>query len=143
MSKTYVSAALRRLVCERANHACEYCLMPEIAVLVSHEIDHVIAEKHGGQTGEDNLALACTICNKYKGSDLASLDPSSGEIVRLYNPRGDHWLDHFRLEEGEIIPLTAIGRVTVRLLQMNRPERVEERRWLLQAKILNVPESQG
>lgn len=141
MSKAYVSAALRRLVCERANHACEYCLMPEIAVLVSHEIDHVIAQKHGGQTGRDNLALACTICNKYKGSDLASLDPSSGEIIRLYNPRDDHWRDHFRLEKGEIVPLTAIGRVTVRLLQMNRPERVEERRWLLQAKVLNVPES--
>ena len=96
MSKAYVSAALRRLVYERANHACEYCLMPEIAVLVSHEIDHVIAEKHGGQTDENNLALACTICNKYKGSDLASIDPSNGEIVRLYHPRCDRWREHFQ-----------------------------------------------
>jgi len=141
MSKAYVSAALRRLVYERANHACEYCLMPEIAVLVSHEIDHVIAEKHGGQTDENNLALACTICNKYKGSDLASIDPSNGEIVRLYHPRCDHWREHFQLEEGEIMPLTSIGRVTVRLLQMNRPERVEERKLLSQANVLNVPES--
>ena len=50
MSKGYISASLRRLVCNRANHGCEYCLIPEIAVLVSHEIDHVIAEKHGGKT---------------------------------------------------------------------------------------------
>lgn len=55
---------------DRARFACEYCLMPEISVLVPHEIDRVIAEKHGGQTDENNLALSCTICNKYKGSDL-------------------------------------------------------------------------
>lgn len=139
MSKTYISAALRRLVRDRANYACEYCLIPEMAVLVPHEVDHVIAEKHGGQTDENNLALACTICNKYKGSDLASIDPSNGEIVRLYQPRHDRWCNHFQLKEGEIIPLNAIGRVTVRLLQMNRPERVEERRLLLQANALNVP----
>jgi 5-methylcytosine-specific restriction endonuclease McrA len=63
MSKTYVSAALRRLVYDRAKGACEYCWMPEIAVLVSHEVDHVIAEKHGGSTDKDNLALSCTVCN--------------------------------------------------------------------------------
>jgi hypothetical protein len=44
-------------VCERAKYTCEYCLMPEIAVFVSHEIDHVTAEKHGRQTNEHNLAL--------------------------------------------------------------------------------------
>lgn len=140
MSKTYISAALRRLVRDRARHACEYCLIPEVAVLVPHEVDHVVAEKHGGQTNENNLALACTICNKYKGSDLASIDPSNGEIVRLYQPHHDRWQNHFRLEEGEILPLTAIGRVTVRLLQMNRPERVKERKLLLQANVLSVPE---
>lgn len=139
MSKGYISVSLRRLVCNRANHACEYCLIPEIAVLVSHEIDHVIAEKHGGKTEESNLALACTICNKYKGSDLASIDPINGEIVILYQPRRDRWSDHFKLEKGEIIPLTAIARVTVRLLQMNRLERIEERRLLSQANVLVVP----
>ncbi|MDF5717144.1 MAG: HNH endonuclease signature motif containing protein [Rhizonema sp. NSF051] len=140
MSKTYISTALRRLVGDRANHACEYCLIPEIAALVPHEVDHVIAQKHGGQTDETNLALACTICNKYKGSDLTSIDPSNGEIMRLYQPRHDRWYDHFQLKDGEILPLTAIGRVTVRLLQMNRPERVEERRVLLQANVLIVPD---
>lgn len=83
MSKAYISATLRRLVCERAKYACEYCLIPEVAVFVSHEIDHVIAEKHGGTTDEQNLALACLICNKHKGSDIASIDPMSGEIFRL------------------------------------------------------------
>jgi hypothetical protein len=137
MSKTYISAALRRLVYDRAKEACEYCLVPEVAVFGSHEVDHIIAEKHGGQTEGDNLALACTICNKHKGSDLASLDPITGKIVRLYQPRRDCWSEHFQFEAGEIRPLTAIGRVTVRLLQMNRQERVEERRLLAQAKALH------
>ena len=139
MSKAYVSVALRRLVYERANYACEYCLMPEIAAFVSHQIDHVIAEKHGGQTKVDNLALACTICNKYKGSDLTSIDPLSGSIIRLYHPRRDCWRDHFQWEEGKILPMTSIGNVTVRLLQINRAERVKERRLLWQANVLNVP----
>ena len=84
--------------------------------------------------------MACTICNKYKGSDLASIDPLNGEIVRLYHPRRDRWREHFKLEKGEIIPLTAIGQVTVKLLQINRSERVEERRLLSQANILDIPE---
>lgn len=139
MSKTYISVALRQLVRDRAQNACEYCLMPEMAVLVLHEVDHVIAEKHGGQTTEDNLALACTLCNKYKGSDLASIDPDTGEIVRLYRPNRDRWTDHFQLKAGDVLPLTAIGRVTARLLQLNRPERVAERHLLFEAKLLKVP----
>jgi hypothetical protein len=139
MSKTYISAALRRLVYERAHYACEYCLMPEVAVLISHEVDHVIAEKHGGETDESNLALACTICNKYKGSDLASIDPLNGEIVRLFQPQRDCWQNHFQFQNGEIVALDAIARVTVRLLQMNRPERIEERRLLAQAGELHLP----
>jgi 5-methylcytosine-specific restriction endonuclease McrA len=26
-----------------------------------HQVDHVIAEKHGGQTAIENLALSCTV----------------------------------------------------------------------------------
>ena len=140
MSKTYIPSALRVLVSDRANNACEYCLIPEIAVLAPLEIDHVIAEKHGGQTVEDNLALACSICNKHKGSDLASIDPKNGEIVRLYHPRCDPWAKHFRLaQNGEIKPLSPIGRVTAKLLQMNQPNRIQERGLLKQAGVLRIP----
>jgi hypothetical protein len=138
MSTTYISAALRRLVYERANGACEYCLMPESVGFVGHEVDHMIAEKHGGPTTAANLALACTICNKAKGSDVASIDPVSGDVVRLYRPRTDRWLEHFVLQDGEILPLTPIGEVTVRLLWFNRPGRVEERKWLVEAGVLCV-----
>ncbi|MBF8276792.1 MAG: hypothetical protein HW390_1865 [Candidatus Brocadiaceae bacterium] len=114
----------------------EYCLIPEVAVLFAHQIDHIIAEKHGGVTQADNLALSCAICNKYKGSDIASLDEN--EVVALFHPRRQHWSEHFQLQEAVIVPLTAHGRVTVKLLQMNCFERIAERRLLIRAELLSV-----
>lgn len=137
MSTTYIPVALRRQVFERAKGCCEYCLIPNLVAFAPHEIDHIIAEKHGGLTESQNLALACTLCNKYKGSDLASVDPETSEIVPLYNPRQDQWNQHFLLNGAEFVPLTATGRVTVRLLQLNRFDRIEERQLLLQAGMLS------
>jgi hypothetical protein len=137
MSCTYISVALRQLVDERAQNCCEYCLMPEMAVLFAHQVDHIIAEKHGGATDADNLALACVICNKYKGSDIASIDVETDEVVRLYHPRRDVWREHFVLTEARILPLSAIGRVTANLLQLNRIERIAERKLLIDAGVLS------
>lgn len=136
MSKTYISKALRQLVHQRALGCCEYCLLPESSVLISHEVDHVIAEKHGGVTQENNLALSCTLCNKHKGSDIASIEPDTGEITALFNPRRDRWSEHFQIENGQFLPLTAMGAVTIRLLQLNRIDRLEERKLLIQAGLL-------
>jgi HNH endonuclease len=138
MSKTYIPVALRRQVEERAYNCCEYCLMPDFATFASHEIDHIIAEKHGGRTESENLALSCTLCNKYKGSDLASIDPDTEKIVPLYHPRQNIWREHFQLSGADFTPLTAIGRVTIRLLQLNRLDRVEERQLLLDAGIIEL-----
>jgi flavin reductase (DIM6/NTAB) family NADH-FMN oxidoreductase RutF len=113
MSKTYISKALRQLVRERALYCCEYCLIPESAVLIAHEVDHVIAEKHGGLTEEDNLALSCTICNKYKGSDVASVAPDTKAITPLFNPRTDRWSDHFQMVGSQFLSLTTVGAVTI------------------------------
>ena len=141
MSKTYVSASLRKLVYERAQSCCEYCLIPEALTLAVHQIDHVIAEKHGGKTVAQNLALACSLCNMAKGSDIASIDPETGETERLYNPRQDRWSKHFRLDDdnGSIEPLTAIGRTTLSLLKTNRTERLVERCCLMQTEQLRIP----
>jgi len=140
MSKSYISSALRKLVDERANSCCEYCFFPEVVTLTSHEIDHIIAEKHGGLTLAENLALSCVLCNKYKGTDLASIDTETRKIAPLYHPRHDNWNDHFRLDGAEFVPLTAIGRVTVRLLQLNRKDRIEEREMLIKAGMFSVPQ---
>jgi 5-methylcytosine-specific restriction endonuclease McrA len=130
----YVPAALRRLVTERAEGYCEYCGVHADDVTLPHEPDHVFATKHGGETTADNLALACFVCNRFKGTDLASIDPQTDQVVRLFHPRRDTWADHFRGEpNGVIEPLTDIGRVTARLLQFNLPESVEARRLLIEA----------
>jgi 5-methylcytosine-specific restriction endonuclease McrA len=91
---TYISTALRRLVSERAGYRCEYCLLPEEFSSFPHEPDHITPLKHGGATTADNLALACFWCNRLKGSDLAALDPQTGQIKPLFNPRLHAWSDH-------------------------------------------------
>jgi hypothetical protein len=131
-----VSSALRAEVRSRAKRRCEYCLIPEGLTLVPHEIDHIIAAKHGGGSSTDNLALCCTLCNKYKGADLASIDPETGGLERLFNPRQEQWNEHFELSGGKILARTSVGRVTVRLLQLNRLERVTERELMLRAGLL-------
>jgi hypothetical protein len=133
MSKTYIPAALRREVIQRAGSCCEYCLTGMEYRPIDFVIDHVIAEKHGGPTQSDNLCLSCYWCNSYKGSDLSSVDWELGRaIVPLYNPREQKWIDHFRLDGIEIVPLTTHGRVTVFLLQLNARERVKERKLLME-----------
>lgn len=103
---------LREIVWERANACCEYCQMPQELYEATHEVDHVIAEKHLGPTSPENLALACFPCNNHKGANIAGMDPLSGQFTRLFNPRIDVWADHFRWRGAELIGLTTIGRVT-------------------------------
>jgi hypothetical protein len=127
----YVPAELRRLVRERAGHRCEYCLIHENDAFLPHEPDHIIAVKHRGDTTEGNLAWTCFVCNRAKGSDLASVDEATGEIVRLYHPRLDSWDIHMEmLTDGSVVARTAIGRVTVSLLNLNRPELLAIRKLL-------------
>jgi hypothetical protein len=128
---SYVSASLRRLVIQRAGQKCEYCLFPQSAALFSFEIEHVISEKHDGETSEINLALACPCCNRFKGTDLGSIDPETGRLTAFFNPRSQVWHDHFYLDGGKIMPRTAEGRVTVRILQFNQLDRVIEREQLI------------
>jgi 5-methylcytosine-specific restriction endonuclease McrA len=127
MSVTYVSPTLRRLVYERARGCCEYCLISEIIGFERHQIDHIIAEKHGGDTHKDNLALSCRLCNTFKGSDIASVDDETGQIVPLFNPRSDDWNEHFKIEFGSFVGLTPNARATIQLLRLNSLTRIEER----------------
>ena len=74
---------------------CEYCLIHQDFSIYSHEVDHAVAVKHGGSSTEENLVLACLSCNRYKGSDLTSIDPITKEITSLFNPRSHKWSNHF------------------------------------------------
>jgi HNH endonuclease len=125
---------MRDRVRRRAGDRCEYCRLPQAATpLVPFHAEHIIARQHGAIDDESNLALACDRCNAYKGPNLTSIDPDTGEIVRLFHPRRDTWSEHFAFDGGRVDGRTATGRATVRLLNMNAPRRVELREaWLLE-----------
>ena len=130
---TRVSARLRQQVRRRAGGRCEYCLIHEGDSYVGYQVDHILARKHGGTSTLGNLAFACVLCNRYKGSDVAAPDPTTGEIVPLFHPRQQRWAEHFLLRGAEIVPLDPIGRATAALLRLNAPERVLEREELRKA----------
>lgn len=124
---SYVSAELRRLVINRANRICEYCLIHESDTYLGCQVDHIIAEKHGGLTEADNLCYACVFCNRSKGTDVGSIVTGCQDFIRFFNPRIDLWSDHFDLAGAEIKSRTQIGEATVFILGLNAVERVLER----------------
>jgi hypothetical protein len=117
-----VNRELARGVRERAGGRCEYCLMPQFVFPLPFQIDHIVAEKHGGETVPTNLALACPHCNLYKGPNIAGRDPDSGQVLRLFHPRSDSWTEHFQFEGPRIVGRTPVGRVTVQVLALNAEE---------------------
>lgn len=131
MTQAHIPSALRRLVIERAGGRCEYCRFPAEAALLAFEIEHIIAEKQGGTTTEENLALACPYCNRHKGTDLGSLEAETGVLFPFFNPRTQNWHEHFALRGATIVPLTPVGRVTAAILQLNHPDRLLEREGLV------------
>ena len=122
----WISAELRKTVANRAKQLCEYCLIADADSFYGCEVDHIISIKHGGSTAPENLAYACALCNRAKGSDIGSIS-TSGEFTRFFNPRTDHCSEHFRFERATIQPLTRIGEVTARLFAFNESARLHER----------------
>jgi hypothetical protein len=132
MTSAKISAELRQLVSQRAQGRCEYCLLHEDFSIYTHEVDHVIAQKHDGPTTAENLALSCLSCNRHKGTDLTTFDPATGEIATLFTPRSQVWLEHFLLNNnGSIDGITPTGRATAKLLMFNTPTRILERQILI------------
>lgn len=115
----------------RANGVCEYCLLPQQFDLLTFQIDHIIARKHHGTDDPDNLAFTCFACNNHKGTNVAGVDEESSEVVRLFHPRRDTWIDHFEWNGALLAGRTPIGRVTVDVLGINLPHRVELRETLM------------
>lgn len=134
MSRPHISKSLRRKITTRAAECCEYCLVHQDERPEKHQIDQITALKHGGTTDSENPALACVICNRYKGSDLTSIDLLEKVIVPLFNPRTQIWSEHFELEQEKIVGQTPIGRATVDLLKLNDEDRLIERQEIIKAK---------
>jgi hypothetical protein len=118
---------LEALVRERAKGCCEYCRAPEQFSATPFQIDHVVAEQHGGPTIATNLALACFPCNHHKGPNLGGIDPKTGRKTWLFHPRRHKWSRHFRWHGPFLVGRTAVGRVTIVVLAINAPHRVAQR----------------
>lgn len=134
MTSVYIPDKLRKRVARQARYRCGYCLSSEQIVGLSMEIDHLIPQVLGGPTLEENLWLACSACNAFKGHHISARDPETGQQVRLFNPRKQGWDEHFVwMDAGSrIVGRTAVGRATVRALRLNRPLLVEaRRRWVM------------
>lgn len=132
-------AKLRKKVWSRAGDACEYCRLPQACSALRFQIDHVIAQKHHGADELDNLALACFRCNGYKGPNLAGIDPQSGEIVPLFNPRRDSWGEHFEWSGAVLRGLSPMGRATIDVLRMNDFDIVQLRQALIEENAFPAP----
>ncbi|HJT75880.1 MAG TPA: HNH endonuclease signature motif containing protein [Gemmataceae bacterium] len=134
-----MDAATQHRVRRRAGDCCEYCRLPQAVSPLPFEIDHVIARKHGGPDDFDNLCLACFSCNNAKGPDLCGIDPQSGAIAALFHPRRQRWARHFRWDGAVLIGRTKTGRATVAVLQINREDRVAQRRALIAEGVFPPP----
>lgn len=128
-----MDAKTRLQVMERAGSRCEYCRFKQVHLpLQTFHLEHVIAVQHRGTADLSNLALSCTRCNAFKGTNLTSRDPDTDLVELLFNPRTQSWDEHFRVQEARIVGLTPVGRTTVWLLQMNASERVDLRALLIE-----------
>ena len=135
MSRAYVSAELRRQIRADAAARCGYCHSPEAFIGMPLDIEHLVPEALGGPTTRENLWLACTRCNDFKGDRVEALDPISGQVVSLFNPRMQMWRNHFvwTMDGTSIAGRTAIGRATVEALRLNNDFITVARRFWIEA----------
>ncbi|MBC8548305.1 MAG: HNH endonuclease [Candidatus Brocadiales bacterium] len=135
MSENIITSELRREVAERAYGCCEYCHSQARFAMQSFSIEHIVPRSKGGDSTDDNLALACQGCNNHKYIKVDGYDPITGEIVQLFHPRKHPWNDHFSWNDDFtfIIGITPIGRATVEELGLNREGLVNLRRILYEA----------
>lgn len=127
-------------VARRAHYRCEYCGYPEAASSTPLEVDHIIPEAKHGVSSLDNLALCCRSCNLHKYVKTDATDPVTGEITLLFNPRVQHWREHFTLDRatGAIRGITSTGRATVEALMLNSRHAITTRQLLIRLGLFVV-----
>jgi HNH endonuclease len=125
-----ISEQVRARVRAQAQNRCGYCRSLQMYVLGILEIDHIIPKAIGGTDEEENLWLACSLCNNYKRTQTDAFDPVTQKHAKLFNPRTQQWSQYFAWSEDAtgIIGLKDCGRATVTALQLNNPIAVTVRR---------------
>lgn len=134
MLRPYIADALREKVANAAHHRCGYCLTAQEYTAMPMHIEHIIPLAAGGTSTEDNLWLACPLCNGYKGSQTHFPDPQTGAKTLLFNPRQQQWSAHFAWSQDgiQIIGQTSCGRATVAALKLNNEFLLRaRRRWVM------------
>ena len=131
--RAYISGSTKKIVIARAGHRCEYCRVLAYLSAFDYHIEHIIGLQHGGPNSPNNLAYCCSICNWKKGPNISTILEFGGALIPLFNPRTQNWFDHFEAQNGYIKPLTPIGEATVKLLELNQRNKVEERFSMAQA----------
>ncbi len=118
---SFLIETLRQKVKQRAGNRCEYCLIHQDYIMRRLQIDHIQPLAKGGANTEDNLCLACELCNQYKWIQTEAIDPKYEVLVSLFNPRLQKWQEHctWTQEGTEIMGVTACGRATIVALRLN------------------------
>jgi hypothetical protein len=124
-----ISQATRKRLAQQALFRCGYCLTQELVSGVPLTIEHLLPRARGGGDEEGNLWLSCRLCNEAKGILTEAIDPETGEIASLFNPRLQRWAEHFIWAEvgTNVVGLTPTGRATVAVLSLNTEFRVRTR----------------
>src|SRR5437763_10222225 len=100
MTRRAIPAEIDRRVRDAARNRCGYCLSPQRLVMARLEVEHIIPLARGGTDDEMNLWLACPICNGHKSDKTQAVDPETGMIASLFNPRTQVWSEHFVWSTG-------------------------------------------
>jgi hypothetical protein len=121
MPREHVPIAIDRRVREASRNRCGYCLSPQHLVMGRLELEHIIPVSRGGSSTEENLWLSCSLCNRHKSDRVTAVDPESGELESLFNPREQKWPEHFRWSEDgvRVSGITPVGRATVAALRLD------------------------
>lgn len=130
---SYTPEHIRQRVRQRAENRCEYCLSHQNYIWGRLQIDHIIPTSRGGTDTEENLCLACELCNQHKWAKIEGIDPQTNQRVPLFHPRKQRWSKHFTwsADGTRIVGLTACGRATVHALQLNNELAIIVRRnWI-------------
>jgi hypothetical protein len=119
---------LKKLAAIRAGGRCEYCRVLEYLSNYAFHLEHIIGLQHGGSSLPDNLAYVCSWCNWKKGPNIATIINASVELIPLFNPRTQNWFDHFNADTAGVLHgKSSVGKATIKLLELNHPERIKER----------------
>jgi len=126
----YLTAELRQQLLAVDEQRCAYCQTTQTNSGYPMIVDHIIPTSKGGKTEFANLCFACYRCNEFKGSATVLEDPLSNEMTSLFHPRRQTWSEHFTWDVTgvRIVGLTAVGRVTVIVLNMNNEVIMDARR---------------